>query len=395
MTRRVLFVDDEPNVLDGLRRTLGRRFPADFAVGATEGLKYVAGDGEPYALVVSDMRMPGMSGAAFLAEVRRHSPLTTRMILSGQADVEATIQAVNEGQLFRFLTKPCSQESLIGAVNDGLAQYELVVAEKELLEKTLSGAVEVLTEILAVVNPEAYGRSTRITRFAVAIADALELRDRWQVRLAALLSQVGCVAIPEDIVSRAVAGQSLAPDEQRMFDGHGQIGAKLLAHIPRLEHVSAIIASQRAEPRADAVPLDPATAPVEALGGAVLRAAIAFDGLITAGTDRHAAAKHVAARVRELPAPAFAALLHACEASGPSVHRALPVRALEPGMTLEEDVVSTKGVRLVLKGQEITPTLLARLRSYAAGAGVVEPIRVLLTTAQATEAVPAAQGAVR
>lgn len=392
MTRRVLFVDDEPHVLDGLRRTLGRRIAADFAVGASEGLKFVAGQG-PYALVVSDMRMPGMSGAAFLGEVRRQSPLTTRMILSGQSDVEATIQAVNEGQLFRFLTKPCNPDALIGAVNDGLAQYELVVAEKELLEKTLSGAVEVLTEILAVVNPDAYGRSTRITRFAVAMADALDLRDRWQVRLAAMLSQVGCVALPEDVVARATAGQPLSDDEQRLFDGHGQIAAKLLGHIPRLERVSAIIAAQRAEPHPDAATLDPATAAIEALGGAILRAAIAFDGLIVAGTERHAAAKHVAARARELPAAAFDALLRACEAHGPTVHRALPIRDLEPGMTLEEDVISTKGLRLVLKGQEITPTLLARLRSYATGAGVVEPIRVMLTPAQAQA--QASQGAPR
>lgn len=383
MTRKVLFVDDEPNVLEGLRRTLGRKFPADFAVGPNEGLKLLA-TGGPYALVVSDMRMPGMSGAAFLAEVRRRSPLTTRMILSGQADLEATISAVNEGQLFRFLTKPCAPDALVAAVNDGLAQYELVVAEKELLEKTLAGAVEVLTEILAVVSPDAYGRATRITRFAVGIADALDVKDRWQIRLAAMLSQIGCVAVPEDVVIKAAAAQPLTPDEQRMFEQHRQVAAKLLGHIPRLERVAAMISDPAAGARPAAQPLDLATADVVAIGSAILRAATAFDQQIVSGAERESAAKHVAARVRELPAAAFEALLRTTELDDAAVLRSLPVRDLAPGMILEQDVVSTKGLRLVLKGQVISPTLLARLRSYADGLGVIEPIRVLLVDTQQT-----------
>ncbi len=93
------------------------------------------------------------------------------MILSGQADMESTIAAVNEGHIFRFLTKPCSGEHLIDAVDSALRQYELVNAEKELLEKTLSGAVRILTEILGMTNPGAYSRAARIQRYAEGLIE--------------------------------------------------------------------------------------------------------------------------------------------------------------------------------------------------------------------------------
>jgi DNA-binding NtrC family response regulator len=77
----------------------------------------------PFALVVSDMRMPSMNGALFLAKVRQQTPDTVRMILSGQADLQAAIAAVNEGQIYRFLSKPCAPEQLLAAIEDALNQH--------------------------------------------------------------------------------------------------------------------------------------------------------------------------------------------------------------------------------------------------------------------------------
>jgi DNA-binding NtrC family response regulator len=118
MSERVLFVDDEPNVLEAVQRTLRKRIDLCIAVGAAEGLRVLRLEG-PFALVISDMRMPEMDGVRFLSLVREESPDSVRMILSGQADLQATIAAVNEGHIFRFLSKPRPPDQLMSAIEGG------------------------------------------------------------------------------------------------------------------------------------------------------------------------------------------------------------------------------------------------------------------------------------
>jgi CheY-like chemotaxis protein len=134
VTGKVLFVDDEPLVLDALRRMLHDKFHIYTANSGEKGLASVEQNG-PFAVVISDMRMPGMNGAEFLARIRKDAPDTVRMLLTGFTDLDAAIAAVNEGNIFRFLTKPCRKDELVGAINLGLAQYRSTLAEKELMKK--------------------------------------------------------------------------------------------------------------------------------------------------------------------------------------------------------------------------------------------------------------------
>jgi DNA-binding NtrC family response regulator len=157
MTDKILFVDDEPAVLDGYKRMLRREFEVDTAVCGQQGLAEISNHG-PYAVVISDMRMPEMNGAQFLSQVRQTAPDTVRMLLTGYSDMDAAMSAVNEGNIFRFLTKPCEKDLLGKAITAGLMQYRLVTAEKDLLENTLMGSIKVLTDVLSAVSPEAFGR---------------------------------------------------------------------------------------------------------------------------------------------------------------------------------------------------------------------------------------------
>jgi len=134
MEEKILFVDDEPSVLDGYRRMLRREFAVDTAGGGEEGLAKIHDFG-PYPVVISDMRMPGMNGAQFLAQARKNAPQTVRMLLTGYTDLDAAISAVNEGNIFRFLTKPCEKETLLEAINLGLVHYRAAVEEQELIKK--------------------------------------------------------------------------------------------------------------------------------------------------------------------------------------------------------------------------------------------------------------------
>jgi len=131
---KVLFVDDEPAALDGYRRVLYHDFALTTAVGGEQGLAAIRENG-PFAIVISDMRMPGMNGAEFLAAVREAAPNTVRMLLTGHADLDAAIEAVNKGHIFRFLTKPCRKDVLVKAIGEGFAQYRAAEAEKEQAKK--------------------------------------------------------------------------------------------------------------------------------------------------------------------------------------------------------------------------------------------------------------------
>src|SRR4051812_25112225 len=179
MSDRVLFVDDEPNVLDGIRRQLRNRLDMETAIGAAAGLELINTKG-PFAVVVSDMRMPEMNGARFLAKVHEISPDSVRMVLSGQADLDSTVAAVNDGHIFRFLMKPCDTDRLLHSVNSGIEQYRLVTSEKHLLENTLNASIKVLVEVLGLINPVARRRAQQFEKYTKAATIALKLPNPWK-----------------------------------------------------------------------------------------------------------------------------------------------------------------------------------------------------------------------
>jgi CheY-like chemotaxis protein len=378
MSRRILFVDDEPNILEGIRRQLRKHFEVDTATSAEDGLKALSENG-PYAVVVSDMRMPHMNGSQFLTRVRAISPDSVRMILSGQADLESTIAAVNDGHIFRFLTKPCSAEQLTETVAAGLRQYELVNAEKDLLEKTLSGVVRILTEILGMTNPGAYSRAARIQRYTEGLTTALGLPLVWELRLASMLSQLGFVALPSDTLTKVYAGQKLSPDEQAMYATHPEMAGKLLTGVPRLETVAEIVAGQATHLDPARMPADLSAWDTKSLGMLLLRTAGELDELLSAGLKPPEAIEKLKARKHELPASILQGLAKMPLESSHTVARMVSLAQLAPGMILDQDVMSSKGIRLIPKGQEVTRTMLERLHSVAAGIGIVEPLRVCVT----------------
>jgi len=135
MADKILLVDDEPAVLEGYKRLLYRDFTIATAPSGEVGLALLREAG-PFSVVVSDMRMPGMNGAEFLAAASQKAPTTTRMLLTGHADLDAAIDAVNRGKIFRFLSKPCPREVLVEAIREGVAQYQAAQAVKDLIEKS-------------------------------------------------------------------------------------------------------------------------------------------------------------------------------------------------------------------------------------------------------------------
>ncbi len=326
--------------------------------------------------------MPGMSGAEFLSRVRASNPTTVRVMLTGCGDVNAAKDAVNRGSVFRFLTKPCPFEELVMTVEACLAQYRIAEAERELLEKTLAGSVRVLTEVLSLVNPGAFGRAARIRRMLRHLAQKLGLENRWQFELAGLLSQIGCVTLSPETLKKVWAGQPLTPSEQRILTFHPQAAASLLENIPRLGPVARMIARQDIQSARER-PADPPEDPAIVLGGEMLRTALAVDQGMTAGrTLSQALASLRKQPEKGYPARLLAALDDLDLDSAPPVVRMVMVHQLDTSMVLDEDVYAKNGILIVAKGHDVSAPVIVRLRSFALGVGVVEPFRVLVPGAE-------------
>ena len=243
MSEKVLFVDDDPNILAAYQRTLRKLFQIDTARGGELGLAAIAQHG-PYAVIVTDMQMPQMDGVQFLRRAQELAPDSVRMMLTGNADQHTAIEAVNAGRIFRFMNKPCPPEQFTQTLQDGIRQYRLIHAEKELLEKTLSGSVRVLTEILSVVDPQSFGYAETLKRSMRPLAEALKVAEVWEWEIAAMLSQIGYVTIPPAVIGKARSGKELAEVEAKMLLRVPEIGHHLLANIPRLESVARIVLYQ-------------------------------------------------------------------------------------------------------------------------------------------------------
>jgi response regulator RpfG family c-di-GMP phosphodiesterase len=366
---RVLCVDDEAYVLEGLCDTLHRGFDVRIATGGEEGLGILRSDPDGFAVVISDMRMPEMEGSEFLREARRIAPDVVRMLLTGYADVGSAIRAVNEAHLFRYLTKPCQSAELLSACAAAAAHHQLKVAERELLEHTLHGSVDALVEVLALANPAAFGRGTRLKTLAGRLACAVDLENCWEVEVAALLAHIGAVTLPQATVERLYAGVTLHDHELAMAERVPAVTRRLLAKIPRLEGVVEILDSYHECYDADA----PDAIPV---GARVLRIAVDYDALESAGSGENVAIGVMRGRgfYDSQLLSAFARTVGA-RRIGPVV-REVDVAGLEVGMTLADDVRNISGGLLVVRGQPVTYQLIDRLTNVSARV-VREPLRVL------------------
>jgi len=360
VNKTVLLVDDEPNVLSSIRRQLGREFDILTATSGPEALEILA-NSDPVALVVSDMRMPGMSGAELLSQVAKDYPQTTRMILSGQADLESAIEAVNEGNIFRFVTKPAAASTLRSNFEAGLAQYHLVTTREELLEKTLHGLVEALNDILGLTNPVARQRTNRVTHYVNAIAESLQFTMPWELRLAALLSQIGCVNLPEQIWQKVYRSEKLSPEELSQYSEHPKLAAQLIRRIPQLEAVADMIEKQqRIDP--STISADFSTWDGDTTSTVILAAATTLDEAMAIGYGPAAAVDRLTSQLPGLPAvivDALRAVHH--RTSSMAIHYISPA-ALTLGMVVDQDVMTQAGKVLLERGGEVTRDHLDKLR---------------------------------
>jgi response regulator RpfG family c-di-GMP phosphodiesterase len=373
---RILCVDDEKNVLEGLTRTLRSLYDVETAIGGPQGIEVLKAKG-PFVIVMSDLRMPQINGVQFLKQARQIAPDSVRVLLTGQGDMESAIGAVNDGNIFRFLTKPCPTEILVGALSASTEQYRLITSERVLLEQTLRGSIEVLTEILALANPAAFGRATRVKQMILKLMDHFEVGERWPVEVATMLSQVGYVTLPAKTQEKIYKGEPLTSDEQRMLERIPQVLEQLLARIPRLDAVRDILRFHMRAYNSDGKSRDHISGASIPWGARALKLALDFDTLESEHED------HPFDTLRSRNGCYDPILLEAfakLQGSGKQeilIHE-LKLRQIEVGMVFGEDVRSSRGLLLIARGQQVTPGLQERVRNFSAELGVREPVRMVV-----------------
>jgi CheY-like chemotaxis protein len=358
LRHKILCVDDEPRVLQAVGRHLRERFEVLTATSGADALEIVKRERE-LAVVIADMRMPEMDGATFLRHTRLLQPTAVRMLLTGQADIAAAIKAINEGQVFRFLTKPCPPEQLLSMVDEAVKQYELVIAERVLLQRTVVGSIKAMADIMSLVNPAVVGRAVRLKRRVSALATELALEDRWQVEAAALLSHLGELSLPEPVTRKIARGEELEPEESERLLAATSAANRLIAHVPRLEPVSELLTASTAPDSVDGTPAG------RSLAAQVLRLAMEADRLELQGFNTQSVLEALRT-LDEFPAPLLDALQNVLRATGQELERVeISLADLEVGMVLDEDLRTARDVLIAPRGCDVTPSFLEHIRHFA------------------------------
>jgi len=366
--RRVLFVDDEPNIHEAIQRNLGRFFEISRALDGASALEILAHASAPFAVIVSDMRMPGMDGATFLARARELSTSSTRLLLTGDADLKSAIRAVNDGHVFRFLCKPCPTDVLRAALEAGADQHALVIAERDIMERTLSAVVKTLSEVLSLADPELFNRAMVVKAYVSHAVRKLCLEGGWQIEVAASLYTLGLIALPRELAHRTASSSPLTLEERKQLASHPETAKRIIEAIPRLEEVAQIVQQQASEEL---------QGPEWVRSGVrLLRLAIRLETRVARGATLAEALEAMNTNATEEERVYLAALSTLCADSEQMQIKSLRVRELGVGMILEADVKTRDGALVLPKGRELSAILLERLLQFSSSRGLGEPVSV-------------------
>ena len=379
MAEKVLLVDDDENVLHGYHRVLRRRFELEVAMGGPQALLAIEQHG-PFAVIVSDMRMPGMTGLDLLQSARELAPDATRIMLTGNLDQKTAMDAVNQGQVFRFLTKPCSPENLAEIIQAGMRQHQLVIAEKELLEQTLMGSLQVLTDLLSNLDPELFGRGRLLRDRAVAMARAMRFYEEWDLETAALLLPLGRMALPPELLAKLKSGATLDLRERTLLDRVPETGAKLLENIPRLQQVSQIVRYHAKDYDGSGYPADGVSGEAIPLGARILKALNDFTNLEMKRQSRKVAleemALHHSQYDRSVLEVLFAQFGTPSPAAWSATERTCAVKDLIEGMILTRSILTRSGRPVLMAGLKLGAGHLVLLRDLVEILDMQEPVHV-------------------
>jgi response regulator RpfG family c-di-GMP phosphodiesterase len=389
---RVLWVDDNPRVISTVTQALQRHFAITTATSGEAGLHLLETAG-PFAVLVADLCLPGIYNTTLFVRAREVAPDTVRVMLTGQADVHTARAAVNEGEVFRFLLKPCAPEGLFLALQAAAERYQRRMAEYARLEQILHGSLQALAALQEFTHPEPFARASRAREHLRFVTAGRSRKERWETETAALLSQLGYVTLPPAVLQKLHEGHALSADEQALVDRLPLAAAERLAGIPGTEAVRRIIAYQGKSYDGRGVPRDNVRGKGIPWGARALKIALDYDDLVASGVSSVAAIDQMQGPDRRGWYDPEILTTFADTTFSPEQNDAvqeIPLGKLEPGMVVVTDVRTRTGALLIPAGQQVTAQHAARLS--AVNAADEELVCVLVPRARMAAPTPRAPG---
>lgn len=409
---RVLVVDDEPHVLSALRRALHKQgFEVLTAPDVPHALAVLAI--EPVDAIVSDMRMPGQTGAELLAKARQLAPDAVRILLTGYADMQATLEAVNEGEVFRFLTKPWEDALLVQAIREGLHRralererdalreitarqneelrelnesLERKVAERtaqlqtafeqlkdltQQLKTDFSSTVRLLSSLIEARTGITSGCPRAVAQLVRKVAPALPIEGDTlgDLTFAALLEDIGKVGLPDELLQQPF--EALPQDGRARLLRHPVTGEGLLMALPSLRGAGEVLRYLHENYDGSGGPRGLSGSAIP-LAARLLRVLTDYEHYrvgaieLTRLSDELALQRMRRWRGKRYDPDCVDALVEALQGQGPvpQATALLSSAQLRAGMVLAQDLLSAAGVLLLAQGHAFDEDLVRRIRAY-------------------------------
>lgn len=359
----ILFVDDEQNVLSAYKRNLRKYFDVHTALSGAEALELIR-QKKKFCVIVSDMQMPNMNGVEFLQIAKKECKNSVRVMLTGNADQQTAIDAINHGDIFRFVNKPCSPEQMLEVLKVALKQYMLITAEQELLKTTLKKSIEVLIETLTLACPSSFGSIHRIKKHMANCARLMGAENTWMFESMAMLSLIGYIGLPDNLLEKVTSGAILTEDQEAEYVKHSEVGYKLINKIPRLEEIAQVIKYQNKHFNGAGFPQDELKGKDIPIGARILKIALDFERFSDITLSSEEAISQLDKHSERYDPKIIKHFIESLNEHREKRILELNLLGLEEGMIIAEDVLTPQGTLLVCKGQEITGSVINRFFSF-------------------------------
>lgn len=381
MTKKVLFVDDNPNILSAVIRHLRKKYEIHIAQSGREALREIEAEG-PFAVVVADWNMPDMKGPDLLSKAKSLYPNTVRVIFSGLSDQAAVITAINSGQIFRFILKPSSPIEMGRVIDESLEQHALLMTKERLLSETVGGTVNTLLEVLAVVAPRAYSKTRCLLSWTESMRDLTTDVNHTDLKLAVKMSQIGYMTLPPTVLYKLDQEKALTPEEERMLHKIPEVSFKLLEQIPHLEAVARAALYQQKTYDGEGLPEDGLKGDDLPKKARILKI---FNDLWDVSKGGEVTADHFDLLFKKIEnydriyfeICRLALLTGQARGKTALVTRSLSINQLEIGDILACDVREIAGRMILTKGHLLSAGQIDRLKNIAEITNITNPIKIL------------------